>query len=146
MKVTPALLMPRIGTVLALVLALALPIWAQEFRASVTGQVNDASGAVLPGATITARNVATNATYKTTSGEDGQYALRNLDPGSYAISVEVTGFRKLLREGVVLQVGTQATLNLQMQTGEVSEAITVREDIAQLQTETAVRGLVIDIW
>ena len=144
MKVTPALLMPRIGTVLALVLALALPIWAQEFRASVTGQVNDASGAVLPGATITARNVATNATYKTTSGEDGQYALRNLDPGSYAISVELTGFRKLLREGVVLQVGTQATLNLQMQTGEVSEAITVREDIAQLQTETAVRGLVID--
>jgi hypothetical protein len=54
-----------------------------------------------------------------------------------AITVEVTGFRKLLREGVVLQVGTQATLNLQMQTGEVSEAITVREDIAQLQTETA---------
>lgn len=144
MKATPALLMPRIGTVLALVLALALPIWAQEFRASVTGQVNDASGAVLPGATITARNVATNATYKTTSSEDGQYALRNLDPGSYTISVEVTGFRKLLREGVVLQVGTQATLNLQMQTGEVSEAITVREDIAQLQTETAVRGLVID--
>ncbi|MFZ4795015.1 MAG: TonB-dependent receptor domain-containing protein [Blastocatellia bacterium] len=144
MKATPALLMPRIGTVLALVLALALPVWAQEFRASVTGQVNDASGAVLPGATITARNVATNASYKTTSSEDGQYALRNLDPGSYTITVEVTGFRKLLREGVVLQVGTQATLNLQMQTGEVSEAITVREDIAQLQTETAVRGLVID--
>lgn len=144
MKATPALLMPRIGTVVALVLALALPVWAQEFRASVTGQVNDASGAVLPGATITARNVATNASYKTTSSEDGQYALRNLDPGSYTITVEVTGFRKLLREGVVLQVGTQATLNLQMQTGEVSEAITVREDIAQLQTETAVRGLVID--
>ena len=144
MKATPALLLPRLGKVLALVLALALPVWAQEFRASVTGQVNDASGAVLPGATITARNVATNASYKTTSSEDGQYALRNLDPGSYSITVEVTGFRKLLREGVVLQVGTQATLNLQMQTGEVSEAITVREDIAQLQTETAVRGLVID--
>lgn len=144
MKATPALLLPRLGQVLALVLALALPVWAQEFRASVTGQVNDASGAVLPGAVITARNVATNASYKTTSSEDGQYALRNLDPGSYAITVEVTGFRKLLREGVVLQVGTQATLNLQMQTGEVSEAITVREDIAQLQTETAVRGLVID--
>ncbi|HMV46509.1 MAG TPA: TonB-dependent receptor [Blastocatellia bacterium] len=117
---------------------------AQEFRASVAGQVTDAGGAVLPGAAITARNVATNATYKTTSGEDGEYVLRNLDPGSYAFSVEKAGFRKLLREGIVLQVGTQATLNLQMQTGEVSEAVTIREDIAQLQTETAVRGIVID--
>ncbi|HMX27890.1 MAG TPA: carboxypeptidase-like regulatory domain-containing protein, partial [Blastocatellia bacterium] len=100
---------------------------AQEFRASVAGQVTDAGGAVLPGAAITARNVATNATYKTTSGEDGEYVLRNLDPGSYAFSVEKAGFRKLLREGIVLQVGTQATLNLQMQTGEVSEAVTIRE-------------------
>ncbi|HQR33134.1 MAG TPA: TonB-dependent receptor [Blastocatellia bacterium] len=117
---------------------------AQEFRASVTGQVTDASGAVLPGAAITARNVATNALYKTTSGEDGEYVLRNLDPGSYAVTVEKTGFRKLLREGIVLQVGAQVTLNLQVQTGDVSEAVTVREDIAQLQTETAVRGIVID--
>src|SRR5215210_4998078 len=82
----------------------ALQVNAQEFRASVAGQVTDASGAVLPGATITARNVATNATYRTTSGEDGEYVLRNLDPGSYAFSVEKTGFRKLQREGIVLQV------------------------------------------
>jgi hypothetical protein len=119
-------------------------VQAQEFRASVAGQVTDASGSVLPGAAITARNVATNATYKTASGEDGEYVLRDLDPGSYTFSVEKTGFRKLLREGIVLQVGAQVTLNLQVQTGEVSEAITIREDIAQLQTETAVRGIVID--
>lgn len=117
---------------------------AQEFRAGVAGQVTDAGGSVLPGAAITARNVATNAIYKTTSGDDGEYALRNLDPGSYVFTVEKTGFRKLLREGIVLQVGAQVTLNLMMQTGEVSEAVTIREDIAQLQTETAVRGLVVD--
>jgi Carboxypeptidase regulatory-like domain/TonB dependent receptor len=119
-------------------------VQAQEFRASVAGQVTDATGSVLPGAVITARNVATNAITKTTAGDDGEYVLRNLDPGSYAFSVEKIGFRKLLREGIVLQVGTQATLNLQVQTGEVSEAVTIREDIAQLQTETAVRGIVID--
>ena len=129
---------------LTLFLLLCAPGRAQEFRASVTGQVTDSGGAVLPGAAISARNIATNATYRTTSGDDGEYVLRNLDPGSYAFSVEKTGFRKLLREGIVLQVGTQATLNLQMQTGEVSEAVTIREDIAQLQTETAVRGIVID--
>ncbi|MEY3284639.1 MAG: hypothetical protein RIR86_2652 [Acidobacteriota bacterium] len=140
MKPNPLLIAIKLG----LVMLLALPIWAQEFRASVTGQVTDASGAVVPGAAITARNVATNATYRTTSGEDGEYALRNLDPGSYAVTVEKAGFRKLLREGIVLQVGAQVTLGLQVQTGDVNEAITVREDIAQLQTETAIRGLVID--
>ena len=129
---------------IGLALILTLPAWAQEFRASVAGQITDASGAVLPGAAITARNVATNATYRTTSGEDGEYVLRNLDPGSYAVIVEKVGFRRLQREGIVLQVGAQVTLNLQVQTGEVSEAVTIREDIAQLQTETAVRGLVID--
>jgi len=140
MKPNPVLIAIKLG----LLMLLALPVWAQEFRASVTGQVTDASGAVVPGAAITARNVATNATYRTTSGEDGEYALRNLDPGSYAVTVEKAGFRKLLREGIVLQVGAQVTLGLQVQTGDVSESITVREDIAQLQTETAIRGLVID--
>lgn len=72
-----------------------LPCEAQEFRATVSGQVTDASGAVMPGATIAARNVATNATYKTESGDDGEYALRNLDPGNYVITVEKTGFRRL---------------------------------------------------
>ncbi|MFN7927689.1 MAG: TonB-dependent receptor [Blastocatellia bacterium] len=127
-----------------LVCLLLWPARAQEFRASVAGQVTDASGAVLPDATITARNVATNATYRTTSGTDGEYVLRSLDPGNYEFAVEKPGFRKLQRAGVVLQVGTQATLNLQMQTGEVSETVTIREDIAQLQTDTAVRGIVID--
>ncbi len=95
---------------LLLLCLLAFSTRAQEFRASVAGQVTDASGAVLPGATITARNVATNATYKSTSGEDGEYVLRSLDPGNYVFTVEKTGFRKLVREGIVLQVGTQAAL------------------------------------
>ncbi len=136
--------MKRFCLLMGILIALALPGQAQEFRATVSGQVTDASGAVMPGATITARNVATNATYKTESGDDGEYTLRNLDPGSYVITVEKTGFRRLVREGAVLQVSDRATLNLAMQTGEVTESITIKEEIAQLQTETAVRGLVID--
>lgn len=136
---------PKFFLALSLLLSLLpLPALAQEFRASVAGQVTDASGAVLPDATVTARNVATNATYRTTSGADGEYALRSLDPGSYVFTVEKTGFRKLVREGIVLQVGAQAALNLQLPTGELSESVTIREDIAQLQTDTAVRGIVID--
>src|SRR5262245_25969014 len=136
--------MKRLFLLFGILIAHALPGQAQEFRATISGQVTDASGAVMPGATISARSIATNAIYRTESGADGEYALRNLDPGSYVITVEKTGFRKLVREGVVLQVSDHATLNLAMQTGDVTESITVKEDIAQLQTETAVRGLVID--
>jgi len=140
MKLRTTLFCLKVG----MLLILALSAQAQDFRASLSGQVTDASGAAMPGATITARNVATNAVYKTESGPDGEYALRNLDPGGYTITVEKTGFRKLAREGVTLQVSAQATLNLVVEIGDVAEAMTVREDVAQLQTENAARGLVID--
>jgi hypothetical protein len=130
--------------VIVTLLALSWQAHAQEFRASISGQVTDASGSAMPGAVITARHIATNASYRTESGGDGEYALRNLEPGAYTITVEKTGFRKLVREGVVLQVAGQATLNLTVQVGEVSEEVTIREDIAQLQTENAARGIVID--
>lgn len=134
----------RLCLMILLLFGTSLAGRTQDFRASVAGQVTDAGGDNLPGAAITARNVATNASYKTTSGDDGEYVLRNLDPGSYEIVVEKSGFRRLVRESIVLQVGAQITLNLQLQTGELSEAVTISEDIAQLQTETAVRGQVID--
>jgi outer membrane receptor protein involved in Fe transport len=124
--------------------ALGIQATAQDFRANISGQVTDSGGAVVPGAAITARHTATNAIYKTESGAGGEYALRNLEPGEYLITVEKAGFRKLSREGVILQVAGQATLNLSIEAGEISESVIVREDIAQLQTETAVRGIVVD--
>jgi hypothetical protein len=134
----------KLAFLITLFLLFSVSTPAQDFRATVVGQITDEGGSALPGATISARNLSTNAVSKTESGSDGEYALRNLDPGAYVITVEKTGFRKLSREGVSLQVSSQSTLNLTMQTGELSESITVKEDIAQLQTETAVRGLVID--
>jgi outer membrane receptor protein involved in Fe transport len=127
-----------------LLIGMAVLASAQDFRATITGQVTDTAGSILPGAVVTARHTATNAIYKTQAGDDGEYALRNLEPGEYVITVEKDGFRKLSREGVILQVAGQATLNLSLQAGELTESVTVREDIAQLQTETAVRGIVID--
>jgi Carboxypeptidase regulatory-like domain len=134
----------RFLAIFVLFVALGNQVTAQDFRATISGQVTDSGGAVVPGAAITARHTATNAIYKTESGAGGEYALRNLEPGEYAITVEKTGFRKLSREGVTLQVAGQATLNLSIEAGEISESVTVREDIAQLQTETAVRGIVVD--
>src|SRR5262245_30010913 len=90
---------------------------AQDFRADISGQITDSGGAVVPGAIVTARQIATNAIYKTESGVGGEYALRNLEPGEYVISVEKVGFRKLSREGVVLQVASRSTINLSLEAG-----------------------------
>ncbi len=134
----------RFSVIFLMVIALGVQARAQDFRATISGQVTDAGGAFVPGAAITARHIATNAIYQTESGAGGEYALRNLEPGEYLITVEKTGFRKLSRTGVTLQVADQSTLNLSIEAGELSESVTVREDIAQLQTETAVRGIVVD--
>jgi outer membrane receptor protein involved in Fe transport len=133
-----------LSLIVVLLVATGLESRAQDFRATISGQVTDSGGAVVPGAAITARHTATNAIYKTESGADGGYTLRNLVPGEYAITVEKAGFRKLSREGVIQEIAGQATLNLSLEAGELSDSVTVREDIAQLQTETAVRGIVVD--
>src|SRR5262245_58882468 len=92
---------------LFLLFGMAVLASAQDFRATITGQVSDTSGSILPGAVVTARHTATNAIYKTQAGDDGEYALRNLEPGEYVITVEKDGFLKLSREGVILQVAGQ---------------------------------------
>src|SRR5215207_8918574 len=85
---------------LLVVLAVAGPAAAQEFRGSIAGTVNDSSGAAVPGATVTATNQATNTPQTTTTNEEGAYTLLYLTPGTYTLLVEATGFKKHLSQGV----------------------------------------------
>ena len=116
---------------------------AQEFRATVNGRVTDASGAAVPGVTITARNPQTNETATATSNEEGNYAIPFLKPGTYLITAEASGFKKTTQEQL-LEVSQTATINLQLQVGDVTEVVTVTSDTALLDESKADRGLVID--
>ena len=88
----------------AIVLALALLAFsisgaAQDFRATLTGRVTDASGAAVPGAKITVKNLNTNETFDTTSTGEGAYTIPFLVPGRYSATVEAIGFKRVANDG-----------------------------------------------
>src|SRR2546425_12464916 len=77
---------------------------AQTDRGTITGTVSDATGAVIPGATIEAKNVATGAVYQAGSSETGNYTLAQLPAGTYEVSAALPGFKRFLRTGIAIQV------------------------------------------
>src|ERR1700756_2056351 len=91
---------------------------AQIATAELSGNVLDASGAAVPNATVTARNVETTIAHSTVSGKNGDYVLGDLPPGDYVLIVESTGFRKLEQTGISLQVNQQARIDLTLQVGQ----------------------------
>jgi len=100
-------------------------LWAQA-TAQLSGAVQDQSGAVLPGAEITATQTDTGVARMTISNEAGYYTLPNLPLGPYRLDVALPGFRTFVRTGIVLQVGSNPTLNVVLEVGQVSEQVEVQ--------------------
>src|SRR2546427_5328828 len=85
-------------------LFLAIPLSAQEFRATIVGVVTDQQGAVVPGATIKATNLATNVTLTTMSNASGTYVISYAPVGSYNLTVSANGFKNSVHENLILSV------------------------------------------
>ena len=92
----------------ALTLLFTGSLFAQDFRATLTGIVTDPSGAAVPGATVKTTNVGTNAIKETKTTGDGVYTIPYLDPGVYNIEASSAGFQTLKREKIVLEVAQKA--------------------------------------
>lgn len=116
---------------------------AQEFRATISGAVTDASGAALPNAAITITETSTGTVTHTTSDNAGQYVAPFLLPGSYTIEVTAPGFATLRRAGVTLQAQEHPIINLAMQIGASTQSVTVTDTEPQLNTANASIGQVI---
>lgn len=104
----------------------------QSNAADLQGVVRDPSGAVVSGATVTARNPGTNTTKTTTTGEDGAYLIVNLTPGDYDVTVEAPNFKKAVLPNVTLTVGQRADLDVALEVGQVSEVVTILGATAEL--------------
>lgn len=102
----------------------------------ITGSVTDSTGAVVPGAAMRATNVGTNVITDTLTNEAGIYRILSLIPGTYSISAERTGFKKFVRENVVVNVGTVVRVDATMEVGEVTDTVTVTGAAPMLKTET----------
>ena len=137
----------RLSTVLwsaGLLLAATGGVAAQEFRATVKGQVVDASGAALPGALVSVQNAETNEVAAATTNAEGNYTIPFLRPGLYTLTVELSGFQKHVRNGLRLEVSQTATINVQLAVGQLTEEVTVLAESPLLETGNANRGTVID--
>src|SRR5436309_3368555 len=128
--------------VLAALLLHAPTAAAQVDRAALTGTVKDTSNAVVPGATVTARNAATNVPAISVTDAQGAYVIGGLIPGSYVVDVELAGFRKSTGK-IDLDVGQRARLDFTMSVGAVEQAVTVVATSPLVNTEQATLGTVI---
>lgn len=112
---------------LALLLSTVLAA-TQVVGGGIQGTVKDTQGAVLPGATVTVRNVATGASYEQTTDDGGRFRFPALPPGEYETHVMLSGFRPVFSRGVQLAVGQTINLDTSLEIGQVAEAIEVRAD------------------
>jgi hypothetical protein len=117
---------------------------AQENTATISGQALDASGAVIPGARVTARNITTALERQTVTSETGDYTIPLLPVGGYEIIAEKDGFKRYVKTGIVLQVDQRARVDLQLQVGAASESVQVTAEVPLVQTDTSSVGAVID--
>lgn len=117
---------------------------AQEFRASITGQVADHSGSVIPGATVTAVDTATGQTYSTKTDGQGGYSLLYLLPGVYKVTVIAHGFQSAVFNDVTLESAQQRGLNVTLNPGTVTQQVVVTAAGQLLDTVSASTGGVID--
>lgn len=136
----------RLGILVLLVLARVPPGAAQSLTGSMEGRISDVSGAVIPGAAITATHWSTNTVYSAATNHVGRFRIPNVRLGSYEIEAVADGFSRSVVSGVVVEVGSTAAVNLVLEVGDVTTEVTVTAEAAQslLNASDAEIGTVVD--
>ncbi|HEV2765875.1 MAG TPA: carboxypeptidase regulatory-like domain-containing protein, partial [Pyrinomonadaceae bacterium] len=124
MSFNPKAIFKSLAVILVLS-ALAPAALAQRTNADLTGRVLDQTGAAVPNATVTARHTGTGAERTAQSDEDGNYAIRELPPGRYDVTVEAANFSKALAKDLELNVGSATSLNFDLRPGQITETVEV---------------------
>lgn len=130
--------------VLCCILTLAAAVMAQVQNGQFTGTITDPSGAAIPGATITVSNPSTNFSTSATTGSTGSYAVRDLPPATYKITVEAKGFKTVSAVSVVLNVGAIQRQDFKMTLGETREVIEVSGEAPAVNSEDSKLATVIN--
>lgn len=125
-------------------LVLAPPSGAQDFRGTIIGLVADTSGGAIPGVSVTVTNLGTNVATTVTTDAKGQYRVQYLNSGSYSVSVQLQGFKSVVRKPIWVRVGDVITVDAILETGGVEEVIEVTATTPLLNTTSGVTGEVID--
>lgn len=115
-----------------------------QASAGIVGTVTDATGSVIPDATVSLTEDATGVVHHATTSGAGTYAVSGLPPGRYSVVVEATGFEKTVKQGVLVEIGTQATINFSLIAGSAAQTVQVSADSIALNTTQPQIGTTIE--
>jgi len=120
--------------------AASLAASAQDFRGAITGRVSDSSNARLPGVSVTATNVETNVSQTTITNGEGDYSILFLNPGTYTVTAELSGFKKIVRNSLQVRVGEKLGVDLTLEVGAMAETVQVSAEAPVLTTTSGSTG------
>ncbi len=104
----------------------------QSNAADIQGTVKDSTGAVVPNATVTARNPGTNISRNATTNDEGFYRIINVPPGDYEITAEAPNFKKSVLPKVTVTIGQAAEIDVQLEPGQITESVTVSDATSEI--------------
>jgi len=129
--------------VVGIMLIACAPLFAQQITGSIRGTVADSSGALVAGATVTARQVETGLARTATTDRSGNYLLLELPVGHYALEVTSKGFQKYLQEGISLNVNETAVVSIHLTVGTETQQVQVKADAELIQPTVSSLGQVV---
>ena len=136
--------MGRVAALAFLLLTTVSFAQGQSTNASLTGRITDPATALVVDAMVAAISQTTNVRYETTTNSSGEYRLANLPPDSYQLEIQKPGFKKLLKQNVILHVQDTLRIDLELTIGELSEVVSVQAGAPVLNTESATVSTVVD--
>src|SRR5215475_967996 len=128
----------------ATLLILAATANAQDYRGRVEGLVTDQSKAVVPGASVTLLNVNTGVKVSRQTSDTGLFVFDLVDPGTYSVTIEATGFNRFIQGNIMVQTRGDITVNAPLKPGAIQDSITVNETPAAVEFHSANKELTID--
>jgi hypothetical protein len=136
--------MSRLVRLATVTLGLAVLAGAQESRGTIQGTVQDPQGAIIAGANVVVSNNNTQTTSTTKSNEAGRFVVPLLMPGRYTLTVDFTGFKKEVREGIVLLTGDVRNVEVTLQIGAASESVTITGEVPIIDVTHTDNGMALD--
>src|ERR1700752_1454854 len=130
----------RLALLIFVTLVASVPAFSQANTGRILGTVTDQTGGAIRGATVTVTDTERGTTGTLTTDCSGAYNAPSLIPGNYTVRAEFRGFRSTERQNIVLEVGKEARIDLDLQPGEQTEKITVTEALPLAETTNPVLG------
>ena len=125
-------------------LCFVLVVFGQSERGTITGVVQDSSGAVVPAAKVTITGAATNVTFDAQTNAAGEYTVPSLQPGSYSVRVEKQGFRPTETKGVNVDAAANVRVDVKLEVGASTQTVEVQASAISLQTEDAKNSVTLE--